>query len=214
MSGPSGDEAATSVRVADRPERWPVERSTEPFRGAKTAMRVDWLTMAGSDGPELVRREHMVHLGAVAALAVDDRERVLLLSQYRHAVGHRLWELPAGLRDEEGETAVRTAQRELLEEAGYRAEYWYELADFFPSAGFSTERIKVFLARGLSEVPPEEIAFERVHEEADMIAAWVPLDEAVTAVQEGRLHNGATVVGILAAATAARDGFAGLRPAV
>ncbi|CAM3984720.1 NUDIX hydrolase [Nocardiopsis rhodophaea] len=213
MSASARDGAARSVKLEDQPERWTVEKSTEPFRGDKTAMRVDWLTMPGSDGPELVRREHMVHLGAVAALAVDEEDRVLLLSQYRHAVGHRLWELPAGLRDEEGEPAVRTAQRELLEEAGYRAERWYELADFFPSAGFSTERIKVFLARGLTEVPHDEIGFERIHEEADMVPAWIPLDEAVAAVQGGRLHNGATVVGVLAAAVAARDGFARLRPA-
>ncbi|MFC4565607.1 NUDIX domain-containing protein [Nocardiopsis mangrovi] len=200
-------------RVADHPESWEVVRSAEPFVGAKTATRVDWLAMPGSEGTEVVARERMEHPGAVAAVALDDDGRVLLLSQYRHAVGHRLWELPAGMRDEAGEPPLRTVQRELVEEAGYRAERWHRLVDFFPSAGFSSERISVYLARGLSAVPESEIGFVRVHEEADMEAAWLPLDDAVDAVLGGRLHNGATVIGILAAATAARTGFASLAPA-
>jgi ADP-ribose pyrophosphatase len=199
--------------VTDRPEAWEVVRSEEPFRGAKTATRVDWIRMTGAAGAEDVARERLEHPGAVAALALDDDGRVLLLSQYRHAVGHRLWELPAGLRDEADEPPLHTARRELLEEAGYRADRWYELVDFFPSAGFSSERIKVFLARGLTRVPDVDIDFERVHEEADMERAWLPLDEAVRAVLEDRLHNGATVIGILAASIARADGFASLRAA-
>ncbi|GAA3727029.1 NUDIX hydrolase [Spinactinospora alkalitolerans] len=202
------------TRVADYPESWPVEKSVDRYSGAKAGMRTDWVRMPDGDGgDEVVQRDRLVHPGAVVALALDAEERVLLLRQYRHAVGHQLWELPAGMRDVEGEPPVRTAQRELLEEAGYRAALWHELADFFPSAGFSTERIQVYLARDLTEVPAEEIDFERVHEEADMPAEWVPLDEAAAAVLCGRLHNGATVVGILAAQAAARDGFRTLRPA-
>ncbi|MFC3996605.1 NUDIX domain-containing protein [Nocardiopsis sediminis] len=201
------------ARVADRPESWEVVKSAEPYTGAKTATRVDWLAVPGAQGREVVARERLEHPGAVAALALDDDGRVLLLSQYRHAVGHRLWELPAGLRDEAGEPPLRTAQRELVEEAGYRAERWHRLVDFFPSPGFSSERISVYLARGLTAVPEAEIDFVRVHEEADMEAAWLPLDDAVDAVLGDRLHNGATVVGILAAATAARTGFASLAPA-
>ncbi|WP_046471167.1 NUDIX domain-containing protein [Allosalinactinospora lopnorensis] len=202
----------TREEIADHPESWPVEKSAERYRGAKTGMRTDWVRMPGAHGPEVVQRDLLEHPGAAVALALDDSDRVLLIRQYRHAVGHRLWELPAGVRDEDGEEPVHTAQRELLEEAGYRAERWYQLTDFFPSAGFSTERIQVFLARGLTEVPAAEIGFERVHEEADLPAAWLPLDDAVTAVMQGRLRNGATVAGVLAASVAARDGFASLRP--
>jgi 8-oxo-dGTP pyrophosphatase MutT (NUDIX family) len=205
--------AARGTEVADSPEVWPVAGSEERFRGAKTSVAVDRVVMPGADGPEEVSREYLVHGGAVAALAMDAEGRVLLLGQYRHATGHRLWELPAGLLDVEGEPPVQAARRELLEEAGYRADTWSHLVDFYPSAGFSTERITVFLARGLTEVPAEEVGFERIHEEADMEAAWLPLDDAVRAVQEDRLHNGATVIGIMAAALAAGDGFASLRPA-
>ncbi|MDA0567430.1 NUDIX hydrolase [Streptomonospora sp. S1-112] len=203
-----------AAALADNPESWPVDRTSEVYRGAKTSTVVDWVRMpAAGGGHETVPRERLEHPGAVAALALDDRDRVLMVHQYRHAVRHRLWELPAGVRDEEGEPPVRTAQRELAEEAGYRAERWYELADFFPSPGFSSERIQVFLGRGLHPLAASEVSFVREHEEADLAAAWVPLAEAEAAVLAGRVHNGATVIGVLAAASAARGGFAALRPA-
>lgn len=200
-------------KLADVPERRdPVAREV-PFRGVKTQVHVDRLVLPGADGPEEVSREYLVHPGAAVALALDEAGRVLMVHQYRHAVGERLWELPAGVRDEEGEAPVRTAMRELEEEAGHRAERWFELADFFPSPGFSSERIQVFLGRGVSPVPEDEQTFVRLHEEADLRPEWVRLDEAVRAVAEGRVRNGATVVGVLAAAAAERDGFASLRPA-
>ncbi|RCV51662.1 NUDIX domain-containing protein [Marinitenerispora sediminis] len=201
--------------VADHPESWTVEDTAERFRSPKVAMRSDWVRMPGSGGrTEVVQRDLFVHPGAVAVVALDDAGRVLLLRQYRHAVGHQLWELPAGMRDVDGEPPVRTAQRELLEEAGYRAATWHELADVFPSPGFSTERVIVYLARNLTEVPAEEIDFERVHEEADMPLEWMPLEDAVRAVLTGRLHNASAVIGILAAQAAVRDGLSTLRPAL
>ncbi|KUP98552.1 NUDIX domain-containing protein [Thermobifida cellulosilytica] len=199
--------------IADTPDSWPVERSETRYRSPIVGMVTDWVRMPGADGEETVSRDRFVHPGAVAALALDEAGRVLLLRQYRHAVQHRLWELPAGIRDVDGEPLVRTAQRELLEEAGYRAHTWHELVDFFPSPGFSTERIHVFLARDLVRVPDEEVDFVRVHEEADMTVEWLPLEEAVAAALAGRLHNGAAVIGVLAAHAAAREGFASLRPA-
>ncbi|MFD0776870.1 NUDIX domain-containing protein, partial [Streptomonospora algeriensis] len=205
MTGePTPFQTQTSGDLADRPEVWEVERRSEAYRGAKTAMRVDHVHMPGRGGEdEVVTREFLDHPGAVAALALDERECVLMLSQYRHPVGHRLWELPAGVRDEEGEPPVLTAQRELREEAGFAAEDWFELADFFPSPGFSSERIHVFLGRGLTRLEEAEIGFDRIHEETDMVLRWVPLQEAAQAAVEGRLHNGAADVGVLAAAGAA-----------
>ena len=200
------------ARVADAPESWPVESSEERFRGAKCGMRTDWVEMPGADGEgrTVAARDYMDHPGAAAILALDERGRVLLQRQYRHAVGHTLWELPAGVLDVAGEGPLATARRELVEEAGLRAATWHRLPDFFPSTGFSNERIHLFLARDLSEVPEEEIGFVREHEETDLAAEWLPLEEAVRAVLSGRLHNGATIIGILAAHAAAGEGFASL----
>lgn len=156
-------------------------------------------------------RDVVVHPGAVAVLALDIHDQVLLVHQYRHPVGRLLWELPAGLRDINGEPPLATAQRELAEESGWRADSWMTLADCFTSPGMSSERIRIYLARGVTEIPPAERDFTRVHEEASIEVAWVPLDDAAGAVLSGDIHNQTAAVGILAAYTARADGFAGLR---
>jgi len=158
-------------------------------------------------------RDVVEHPGAVAILALDQAGRVLLIRQYRHPAGAQLWEIPAGLRDVAGEPVLRTAERELLEETGYRAADWRVLADFFSSPGFSTERLRVFLARGLTEVPAGERHFVPQGEEAYLTLRWVPLETAVHSFLAGDMHNGVTGVGILSAYAARQDNFAGLRPA-
>ena len=158
-------------------------------------------------GPVL--REYTTHPGAVGVIALDDDDRVLLLSQYRHPVRRELWEPPAGLLDVDGEDPVAAAARELAEEADLRAGSWWRLVDFFTSPGGSDESIAVYLARDLSPVPDDE-RYERIDEEASMVAAWVPLDEAVASVLTGRLHNPTAVVGVLAAAAARAAGWATL----
>ncbi|MBA2558434.1 MAG: hypothetical protein H0V07_00840, partial [Propionibacteriales bacterium] len=80
------------MSVADEPEAWPVTRSRQEYHGAVVGIRVDTLELAG----ETFDREVMTHPGAVAILALDDDDRVLLLSQYRHGAGRRMVELPAG----------------------------------------------------------------------------------------------------------------------
>jgi ADP-ribose pyrophosphatase len=168
--------------------------------------------VAMPDG-DTVGREVVEHPGAVAVLALDEAGRVLLIRQYRHPVSALLWEIPAGLRDVDGEPPLAAAQRELLEEAGYRAAHWRVLADFFSSPGIITERLRIFLARGLTEVPAAERSYVRRHEEAQLVVAWLSLDEAVAAFLAGDLRNGVTAVGILSAYAALKDGFTPLRGA-
>ncbi len=163
------------------------------------------------DGAALVR-DYIEHPGAVAVLPMNDAGEVLLLRQYRHPVGMDLWEIPAGLLDVEGEDFVAGAARELAEEADLVAGRWNVLADFFNSPGSSSEAIRIYLARDLSDVPAHEL-HARTDEEAEIELHWLPLDAAVTAVLEGRLHNPSAVVGVLAAAAARADGFQTLRPA-
>src|SRR6476620_8771417 len=164
-----------------------------------------------AEGDPLVR-DYIAHPGAVAVLPMNDAGEVLLIKQYRHPVGMDLWEIPAGLLDVEGEDFMVGAGRELSEEAHLIASEWNVLADFFNSPGSSSEAIRIYLARGLTEVPHHELHV-RTDEEAEIELHWIPLGDAVAAVLEGRLHNPSAVVGILAAAAAKADGFGGLRPA-
>lgn len=197
------------MRLADEPAALPggdPELIHEGYIMDLVAREVD----LGAGGR--VRREYLRHPGAVAVVALNDDGEVLLLRQYRVPVAAYLWEVPAGLLDAPGESLVAAAQRELAEEADLRATTWHTLADYATSPGGSDERIRVFLARGLSEVP-EDQRHQREAEEFGMQQRWVGLDDAVDAVAEGRVHNPSTVIGVLAARTARSRGWAGLRPA-
>jgi 8-oxo-dGDP phosphatase len=198
------------MNIADVPEQWPVVSSAELLRSRLITVRADKVRMPDN---QIAEREVVIHPGAVAVLALDDTERILMIRQYRHPVGRLLWELPAGLRDVAGEDPWLTAQRELVEEAGYRARDWRVLADYFSSPGFSTERLRVYLARDLEPVPKAERHFVPRDEEAFLLTSWLPLEAAVGKVFAGELHNGVTALGILAGYAARSDGFARLRPA-
>ncbi|MDI3194886.1 NUDIX hydrolase [Pseudarthrobacter sp. AL07] len=165
-----------------------------------------------SETGESLTRDYIDHPGAVAVLPMNDAGQVLLIKQYRHPVGMDLWEIPAGLLDVEGEDFVVGAARELAEEADLAAGEWNVLADFFNSPGSSSEAIRIYLARDLTEVPHHE-RHERTDEEAEIEFHWISLEDAVAAVLAGKLHNPSAVVGILAAAAAKASGFGGLRPA-
>ena len=200
-----------SGEPADFPELWEVEGSEVKFKGRIIEVRADRVRMPNGDTTETVERDVVVHPGSVGVIGLDDQERVLLIRQYRHPVARQLWEPPAGLRDVADEPTWRTAARELAEEAGYRASEWHTLLDIFTSPGMTDERVRVFLARGLTEIPPEESDFERIHEEAGMPVIWVPLDDAVAAVQRGHIHNPLAVMGILAVYAARATGYRDLR---
>ena len=144
---------------------------------------------------ELVR-EFVEHPGAVAVLAVDDAERILLIQQYRHPIQTRDWELPAGLLDVEGEDPLAAAQRELAEEVDLAAADWQPLLSLHTSPGGSDELITIYLARGLTATAAP---FEREGEELDLTLRWVALDEAVEAVLGGRLRNSILIAAVLAA---------------
>jgi ADP-ribose pyrophosphatase len=157
-------------------------------------------------GDEELVREFVDHPGAVAVLAIDDQERVLLIRQYRHPVAMRDLELPAGLLDVHGEGLLVAAQRELAEEVDLEASEWAVLTDFNTSPGGSSEAIRVYLARGLSATP----AFDRHSEEADIELLWVSLDEAVEAVLDRRIGNAITCIALLTAHAMRSRGWVGL----
>ncbi|RJQ79177.1 NUDIX domain-containing protein [Amycolatopsis panacis] len=173
--------------------------------GRVVGLRIDDVVMPGGG---TARREVVEHLGAVAILALDADCAVTLVHQYRHPLGRRLWELPAGLIDHPGEEPVVAARRELVEEAGLTARDWVTLVDVAASPGFTDEVVRVFLARELSEVDREVLG----EEEADLVVRRFPLAEAVRMALAGELVNGATVSGVLAA-HAVVTGAVGARPA-
>ncbi|UCR90209.1 NUDIX domain-containing protein [Mycetocola spongiae] len=186
----------------DVPSTPPVTQSERVFEGAVWDIRRDAIDYNGS----IIHREYMDHTGAVAVLVLDERERVLLIRQYRHPVRMLDWEIPAGLLDIAGEDPVVGARRELAEEADLEASTWHLLSEIFTSPGGSSEAIRIYLARGLRELP----AFAREDEEADIEKMWIDLDDAVTAVLERRIRNGVLVAGVLAADAARRAGWATL----
>ena len=157
-----------------------------------------------------VTREYVRHPGAVAVIALNDDDDVLLLRQYRHAVRAELWEPPAGLLDVPGEDPLEAARRELAEEADLVADSWWLLAEYLSTPGGSDEVLRVYLARGLRPVHEDDL-HDRQAEERDMVARWVPLDEALTAVLSGQVRNPSTVVGVLAAHAARSRGWRDLR---
>ncbi|SOC49330.1 ADP-ribose pyrophosphatase [Blastococcus aggregatus] len=171
--------------------------ASEPvYDGRIISLRRDTVAMPG--GGDSVR-EVVSHPGAVAVIALDDDGRVVLLRQYRHPVGGYLWELPAGLRDADGEPPLETAKRELAEEVLLAAERWSLLTTTYSTAGFCDEMVLVYLAEGLHDAAlPDGFVVE--NEELDMTIERVPLADAVQRVFDGDIRSAAAVVGILAAA--------------
>ncbi|TFC91361.1 MULTISPECIES: NUDIX hydrolase [Cryobacterium] len=189
--------------LADEPAFAPVTSSAIVFDGAVWDVRRDTF---GYNGVGVVR-EYLDHPGAVAILALDAQDRVLLIKQYRHPVRVRDWELPAGLLDQDGEHPLVGAQRELAEEADLVAAEWNMLGEFYTSPGGSSEVIRIYLARGLTVA--KEV-FERTDEEADIEVRWVPLDDCVDAVLASRVQNPSLVIGALAAQAARARGWSTL----
>ena len=198
------------MNIKDQPEHWPVASSAELLRARLVTVRSDKVRTPDN---QLAERDVVLHPGAVAVLALDDADRILMIRQYRHPVGHLLWEIPAGLRDVAGEDPWVTAQRELAEETSYRARDWRVLADYYSSPGYSTERLRIFLARGLALIPVAERHFVPFAEEAHLLLDWLPLDQAVHKVFAGELHNGPAALAIMAGYAARSEGYDRLRPA-
>lgn len=176
------------------------DESFEPEVLSSDVVYKGWVWDVRSDrvayGDGEIVREYVAHTGAVAVVAIDEQERVLLIQQYRHPIRHRDWELPAGLLDVPGEDPLVAAQRELAEEADITAEHWDHLVSSWTTPGGNDEMIHVYLATGISTA---EAAHAREAEEADIRVEWVPLVEAADAVLEGRMHNGILSIGVLAA---------------
>jgi ADP-ribose pyrophosphatase len=136
------------------------------------------------------RRDVIRHSGSVVVLAVDDKGRILLERQYRHAAQSFMWELPAG-RIDEGEPVLTAAKRELLEETGYTAKTWKKILHFYVSPGFLDETMSIYLARGLTsgEAQPED--------DEKIAVRFFPLSAARNMVLKGTIRDAKSIAGIL-----------------
>jgi 8-oxo-dGTP pyrophosphatase MutT (NUDIX family) len=179
------------------------------YTGWAIDVRTDELRLP--DGT-IVKRDVIAHPGAVAIVAIDETDQVVMVRQYRHPIGEFLLELPAGLLDVPGESAVAAAERELFEEAALRAREWQVLVDLHTSPGMTDEAIRIFLARDLTLVPADE-QFQNEHEEVTMTVERFDLETLTQAALQGELTNGPAVAGVFAAHAAAGRGWRGLRPA-
>ena len=193
--------------IADEYGGLPAQRRVEQFRGQVMSVRTEDVDFGDSVYP----RDYIVHFGAVAVLAMDDRDRVLVIQQYRHPVAAKVWEIPAGLLDLPDEEPLTAVQRELAEEAGYLASEWHVLTEYATTPGGSTEVIRIYFARGLTAMAERPRTDEA--EEQDMPVEFVDLDELVAVILRGGIANTSLVVGGLAAHAARAANWSTLRPA-
>lgn len=157
------------------------------FDGHVFSIRIDSVIAAGGVKKQ---REIVVHNGAVAMVAVDDRDNILLVRQFRTAAGRILLEIPAGTI-EPGESPEETVPRELREETGYRPGNIVKLGAFYASPGFCTEIIHVFLT---TDLVPDRINAE---DTAEIELTCVPLQEARNLIADGSICDAKSVAGIL-----------------
>ncbi len=166
---------------------WKTITSKIQFKGWRLEVRTDEI-----QHPEgkVVSRDVVVHPGAVAIVARPSDDDVILIRQYRHATGEELIELPAGTK-EEGEDPRVTAQRELTEETGYVAQTLHQIAQFYTAPGFTSELMHVFEAHGLTP------GNQQLEEDEFIDVIRVHRDEALQMIDDGRIRDAKTIVGLL-----------------
>jgi ADP-ribose pyrophosphatase len=135
-----------------------------------------------------IQRFIVHHRGSAVMMPVDDRRRILLVRQYRLPAQSLLWELPAGSVDP-GEKPLQTAKRELKEETGYRAKKWKKLVSFFPSPGFLTEKMTIYLATDLTAGEATPMGDERIE------TRWFTAKEIKAAIDGGEILDAKTMLG-------------------
>jgi 8-oxo-dGTP pyrophosphatase MutT (NUDIX family) len=182
----------------------PEQRQTTPGEGSAFRVIDDRTVWSGwrlriaevkVDGPdgEVLERQVLHHPGAVAVLPLHEDGSVTLVRQYRVALDADIWEIPAGLRDVAGEPPERTAERELVEEAGLSTAELRHLTTFNSSPGFSDEAVLIFVGTELTEVPHDRQGPEEQH----MVVERFPLETALTMVNDGRITDAKTVIALL-----------------
>ena len=126
------------------------------------------------------------HPGAAAMVPLFDNNTVLLIKQYRHAIGDFIWEIPAGTLNK-NETPLQCAKRELIEETGFAADVWEELGEITPVPGYSDERIHIFMATDLA---PDR---QKLDKDEVLNVHKVKLDDAMNMIYRGEIQDAKTI---------------------
>ncbi len=143
-----------------------------------------------SDGTR-TERELVSHREAVAVVAVNEKQELLMVTQFRYPIGREMLELPAGLIDE-GEEPLETAKRELKEETGYKAERWELLTSAYSSPGSHDEKVYIYLAEELTHV--SELSLD---EDERLIFSIETVEDILRRIKDGEIQDGKTIIGVL-----------------
>jgi ADP-ribose pyrophosphatase len=135
-----------------------------------------------------IHRSIIRHPGSAVMMAVDEKDRILLVHQFRLPAEADLWELPAGRLDP-GESPLEAAKRELHEETGYQANRWTELISYWPSPGYVAEKMNLFLAEDLTAGEQHLMNDERIE------TRWFEREEVGDGIRKGEIIDGKTVIG-------------------
>jgi len=167
----------------------PIEKSQTVFSGRVITVNIETVRLPNGHVADL---EIIHHPGGAAVVAINERQQVCLIRQFRHAAGGWIWELPAG-KLEPNEPALETARRELIEEAGVTAHSWTSLGPYVSSPGVFTEIVHLYLARELDSV-------KMSHEAGEVIEVhWVDLEQACARSLNADINDGKTALGLLRA---------------
>jgi ADP-ribose pyrophosphatase len=138
-----------------------------------------------------IRRDIVRHRGSAVMMAVDPKGRILLVEQYRLPARAKMWEIPAGRLDE-GETPLKAAKRELREETGLTAKKWTKLLEFYPSPGYVSEKMHIFVAREVTQGEAQPMEDERI------VTRWFAPKELEAMLRDGKIQDGKTIAAFLA----------------
>ena len=160
------------------------EKQTVHYRGRVVTVTADEVVLPNGHRATL---DVVHHPGGAAVLAMDSKQQVCLLRQYRYVADGWIWELPAG-KLEPNEPPLETAKRELIEEAGISARHWESLGSVLSSPGVFSEVLHLFYA---AELEPSTVA----HESSEVIEVhWVPFAEAYEWAMSGQIRDAKTII--------------------
>jgi ADP-ribose pyrophosphatase len=162
------------------------EKQTLHYRGRVITVTADEVLLPNGHRATL---DVVHHPGGAAVVAMDSKQQVCLLRQYRYVADGWIWELPAG-KLEPNEPPLETAKRELIEEAGISARHWESLGSVFSSPGVFAEVVHLFYA---AELEPSTAA----HESSEIIEIhWIPFAEAYEWAMSGKIRDAKTIIAL------------------